>query len=64
MTVEPSWAPTSVGYMRPEVTIFNCPVYITEYRGPTYTFIATLNTEVGAAPWVLAGVALLMQTSV
>ena len=61
--MEATWAPTSVGYMRPEKEIYNCPVYLTEYRGPTFVFIATLRTQVGPAPWVLAGVALLMQTS-
>lgn len=63
VVVEATWAPTSVGYMRPEKEIYNCPVYLTEYRGPTFVFIATLRTQVGPAPWVLAGVALLMQTS-
>ena len=63
MQVQPSWAPTSVGYLRPEEDIYNAPVYLTEFRGPTYVFAATLRTETGSARWVLAGVALLMQSS-
>ncbi len=47
---------------------YNCPVYITSGRGPTYVFSANLQMqdeeeeEEGAAQysWILAGVALLM----
>merc|ERR1712167_36575 len=37
-------------------TIFDCPVYKTEMRGPTYVFQAVLKTKVPPAQWVLAGV--------
>lgn len=60
--VQPDWDPTALGYLRPEPTIYNCPVYTTGMRGPTFVFPATLRTINGTAPWVLAGVAMLMQT--
>merc|ERR1711988_1542399 len=40
--------------------IYPCPVYKTQQRGPTYVFPAGLRTKAGAAKWVMAGVALLM----
>ena len=40
--------------------IFECPLYVTAQRGPTFTFIATLRTADPINRWVLAGVALLM----
>ena len=27
--VQPTWEPSAVGYLRPEPTIYNCPVYLT-----------------------------------
>jgi dynein heavy chain len=60
--VKPTWIAESVGYMRPEPQIYNCPVYLTTFRGPTYICLATLKTKEPSAKWVLAGVALMMQT--
>ena len=60
--VKPSWIAESVGYMRPESTLYNCPVYLTTFRGPTYTCLATLKTKLPIEKWVLAGVALVMQS--
>merc|ERR1712070_553688 len=40
--------------------IFECPVYTTSMRGPTYVFPATLKTAEKVNKWVLAGVCLLM----
>ena len=40
--------------------MYNCPVYITEQRGPTYVFQAQLKTKSSPARWVMAGVALIM----
>ena len=40
--------------------IFNCPVYKTEQRGPTFVFLAQLKTKSPPARWVLAGVALIL----
>ena len=59
---ETSWIAESVGYMRPESTLYNCPVYLTTFRGPTYTCLATLKTKLPIEKWVLAGVALVMQS--
>lgn len=44
--------------------IFDCPIYITTQRGPTFTFVATLRTQDPVNKWVLAGVALIMQWDV
>ena len=40
--------------------MYNCPVYITEMRGPTFVFQAQLKTKSAAARWIMAGVALIM----
>ena len=63
VTVQADWKPTAVGYMRAEPDLYNCPVYTTSQRGPTYVTIATLKVEANTAhKWVLGGVCLLMQT--
>lgn len=43
--------------------MYECPVYVTTMRGPTYTFTALLkmeSDEFDEKVWILAGVALLM----
>lgn len=43
--------------------MYECPVYVTSLRGPTYVFPASLQMESEDVPvsrWILAGVALLM----
>ncbi|XP_009879601.1 PREDICTED: dynein heavy chain 17, axonemal [Charadrius vociferus] len=42
--------------------VYECPVYKTRMRGPTYVWTFNLKTKEKAAKWVLAGVALLLQT--
>ncbi|XP_062482469.1 dynein axonemal heavy chain 17 isoform X3 [Pezoporus occidentalis] len=42
--------------------IYECPVYKTRTRGPTYVWTFNLKTKEKAAKWVLAGVALLLQS--
>lgn len=42
--------------------IYECPVYKTRMRGPTYIWTFNLKTKEKAAKWVLAGVALLLQS--
>jgi dynein heavy chain len=39
-------------------SIYECPVYITSERGPTFVFTAQLKTKHEPSKWVLAGVAL------
>ena len=39
--------------------VYNCPVYTTKQRGPTWYFNAQLKTTSPSARWVLAGVALI-----
>lgn len=56
-----SWEPSSVGYLRHDPKLFECPVYITRFRGPTYVFLATLSSDCGTEKWVLRGVAILFQ---
>lgn len=60
--VADAWTPTSVGYMRGEKGLYDCPVYLTSNRGPHYVFLAGLRTVGPARKWVVAGVALVMQT--
>ncbi|XP_011788533.1 PREDICTED: dynein heavy chain 17, axonemal [Colobus angolensis palliatus] len=41
--------------------VYECPVYKTRIRGPTYVWTFNLKTKEKAAKWVLAAVALLLQ---
>lgn len=38
--------------------VYECPVYKTQQRGPTYVFTSTLRTKAPPAKWTLAGVVL------
>jgi dynein heavy chain len=58
--VQPAWEPTSVGYIRHESDLFNSPVYLNPYRGPTFVFSASLKTLDPPDKWVLAAVCLVM----
>jgi dynein heavy chain len=40
--------------------VYDCPVYITSQRGPTFVFTASLKTNEENSKWVLRGVALLL----
>lgn len=60
--IEPHWEASPVGYLRNDPRIYECPVYITTFRGPTYIFLATLATEISAKKWVLSAVAMFLQT--
>lgn len=60
--VQPDWSPESVGYLRGDKNLYECPVYTTSARGPTFVFLSTLKTLQPVHKWVLAGVALLMQS--
>jgi dynein heavy chain len=42
--------------------IYECPVYKTKQRGPTYVWTFNLKTKEKSAKWVLGGVGLLLQT--
>ncbi|XP_031848127.1 dynein beta chain, ciliary [Nomia melanderi] len=41
--------------------IYECPVYKTRSRGPTYVWTFNLKTKEKAEKWILAGVAILLQ---
>ena len=41
--------------------IYDCPVYKTKMRGPTFVWTFNLKTKERPAKWVLGGVALLLQ---
>ncbi|XP_075889814.1 dynein axonemal heavy chain 9 isoform X2 [Nelusetta ayraudi] len=41
--------------------VYQCPVYKTRQRGPTYVWTFNLKTKENPAKWTLAGVALLLQ---
>jgi dynein heavy chain len=62
VAVQPSWEPSAVGYLRRQADIYECPVYITPFRGHTYVFLATLKTVDPCSKWVLTGTAIVMQT--
>jgi dynein heavy chain len=61
--VQDAWELTSgVGYFHREATMmYECPVYITTRRGPTYVCLATLRTKDPQVKWILAGVAMVLQ---
>lgn len=59
--VQPNWEPSSVGYLRHDPNVYDCPVYTTTFRGPTYIFLAPLKSLVPVNKWILAGVAIIMQ---
>jgi dynein heavy chain len=60
--VQPEWSPEAVGYLRGDPNLFECPVYLTSSRGPTFVFLSTLKSIEPVHRWILAGVALLMQS--
>ncbi|XP_011314378.1 dynein beta chain, ciliary-like [Fopius arisanus] len=41
--------------------MYECPVYKTKFRGPTYVWTFNLKTKEKATKWTLAGVAILLQ---
>jgi len=43
--------------------IYDCPVYKTEQRGPTFVFQAQIKTKSLPARWILAGVALILEVA-
>ena len=63
VAVQPQWEPSAVGYLRHDPTVYECPVYTTQFRGPTYVFLATLKTIEPTSTWVLRGTAIVLQTS-
>lgn len=60
--LQSTWEPSAVGYLRHDPKIYEAPVYITSFRGPTYVFLATLKTEDPVSKWTLTGTAVLLQT--
>lgn len=60
--VKKEWSPESVGYLRGDPNLYDCPVYFTSARGNTFVFLSTLYSVEPVHRWVLAGVALLMQS--
>lgn len=60
--VMPSWSPECVGYLRSDPKLYECPVYLTSARGGTFVFLSVLKSVDPTHRWVLAGVALLMQS--
>jgi len=52
---------TSDGYLRHDPEIYDCPLYVTRFRGPTYTVMCQLKSTDPVNKWVLAGVAIICQ---
>lgn len=42
--------------------MYQCPIYKTRQRGPTYVWTFNLKTKEKASKWTLAGVAMLLQS--
>eukprot|EP00946_MAST-07B_sp_MAST-7B-sp1_P001405 g1405.t1 len=59
--VQPEWEPTNEGYLRHDSTVYDCPLYVTRFRGPTYTVMCQLKTVDPVHRWILAGVAIICQ---
>lgn len=63
VSVEPRWEASAVGYLRKDPSVYECPVYSTTARGPTFVFLSTLRIEDSpASKWILRAVAMMMQT--
>ncbi|KAL7490113.1 hypothetical protein ACHAW6_015825 [Cyclotella cf. meneghiniana] len=60
--IQPQWEASPVGYLRHDPNTYECPVYMTSFRGPTFIFMATLRSMEQNNKWTLLGVALLLQT--
>ena len=43
--------------------VYMCPVYKTEFRGPTFVFRAQIKSKSSPARWILGGVALILEVS-
>ena len=56
-----TWEPTNEGYLRHDPDIYDCPLYLTRFRGPTYTLMCQLKSVDPDNKWVLAGVAIICQ---
>jgi dynein heavy chain len=61
--VQPTWEPSSVGYLRHDPETYEAPIYITQFRGPTYVELATLHTKDPCSKWTLAAVAVMFQSA-
>lgn len=62
VAVNPEWSPESVGYLRSNPSLYECPVYLTSARGNTFVFLSTLFSVNPTHRWILAGVAILLQS--
>ena len=62
VVVQPEWSPESVGYLRANPAVYECPVYYTSARGATFVFLSTLKSIDPTFKWILAGVAVLLQS--
>jgi dynein heavy chain len=62
--VQPQWEACEVGYIRHSDVSYDCPVYGTTFRGPTYIVLGTLKSIDPTWKWTLAGVAIIMQEDI
>jgi dynein heavy chain, axonemal len=60
--IDESWTAENVGYLRNDASVYDCPVYTTTDRGPSFVFLSNLTTVSSNSKWILAGVALIMQS--
>jgi dynein heavy chain len=60
--IQPEWEASPVGYLRHDHHVYECPIYLTRMRGPTYVTMGTLPSGGKNEKWTLLGCALLMQS--
>ena len=65
--VQPQWTPDGVGYLMNDPSLYECPAYITNWRGSgvggTYVFLTTMRTEDPVNKWTLTGACVVFQTN-
>jgi dynein heavy chain len=59
--VDPEWEPTNEGYLRHDASVYDCPLYVTRFRGPTYTVMCQMKSVDDPNRWILAGCAIICQ---
>eukprot|EP00956_Cyclotella_meneghiniana_P009723 scaffold13464_cov33-Cyclotella_meneghiniana.AAC.3 len=62
--IQSEWMASPVGWLRNDPTIYECPIFQTALRGPTYITTATLLSGGSNEKWTLSGVALLMEKAI
>ena len=62
--IQKEWVASPVGWLRNDPTIYECPIYQTAMRGPTFITLATIRSTESTSKWILLGVCLLMEKAI